>query len=80
MRSDLMIVIRDIIDERTLKPKKAAYKLGLTQSQVNYIQIGEIEKISIDILMKSLFRLGFRFRSFYQNKQLSIDVWSFKSH
>jgi len=73
-RSDLMIVIRDIIDEQNLTQKEAAEKLGLTQPRVSDLKNGKIEKFSIDLLMTCLFRIGFRFKPQYKNHELTIDV------
>lgn len=74
IRSDLMIAIRDIIDDHFLTPKDAIKKLGLTQSHIRSIQTGKIEKLSIDLLVTCLFRLGFRLKPFYRNHKLTIDV------
>jgi predicted XRE-type DNA-binding protein len=66
-RADLMSVIRDIVQENNWKQSEAAQKMGLTQPRVS-------NKFSIDLLMTCLFRLGYRFKPVYKNKQLTIDV------
>jgi len=73
-RSDLMIVIRDIIDDNSWTQNEAAQKLGLTQPRVSDLKNGKIEKFSIDLLMTCLFRVGYRFKPSYENHMLSMDV------
>ena len=73
-RADLMIVIRDIVKDNGWKQAEAAENLGLTQPRVSDLLNGKIEKFSIDLLMICLFRLGFRFKPAYENKQLTMTV------
>ncbi|CAG22292.1 helix-turn-helix domain-containing protein [Photobacterium profundum] len=73
-RSDLMIVIRDIINENGWEQKEAAEKLGLTQPRVSDLVRGKIEKFSIDLLMTCLFRIGFRFKPVYESHNLTMQV------
>ena len=73
-RADLMIVIRDIVKDNDWKQAEAAEQLGLTQPRVSDLLNGKIEKFSIDLLMTCLFRLGFRFKPAYENKQLTMTV------
>jgi len=73
-RSDLMIAIRDIIDEQGWTQVEAAEKLGLTQPRVSDLKKGKIEKFSIDLLMTCLFRVGFRFKPEYKNHKLTMAV------
>jgi len=73
-RADLMIVIRDIVKDNGWKQAEAAENLGLTQPRVSDLLNGKIEKFSIDLLMTCLFRLGFRFKPAYENKQLTMTV------
>ena len=49
-RSDLMIVLRDIIDNNGRSLKESAQYLGLTQSEIRDLKKGKIEKLSIDLL------------------------------
>ncbi len=73
-RADLMIVLRDIIDEKNWTQKEAAKHIGLTQPRVSNLKNGKIREFSIDLLMTCLQRLGFRFRTTYQNQTLTIDI------
>lgn len=73
-RADLMIVIRDIVDEKGWQQEKTAEILSLTQPRVSDLLNGKIEKFSIDLLMTCLFRLGFRFKPSYENHQLAMTV------
>ncbi len=66
-RADLMIVLRDIIEEKNWTQKEAAKHLGLTQPRVGNLKNGKIREFSIDLLMACLHRLGFRFRTTYQD-------------
>jgi|TARA_B110000208_G_scaffold106489_1_gene132087 predicted XRE-type DNA-binding protein len=73
-RADLMSVIRDIVQDNSWKQAEAAKRMGLTQPRVSNLLNGKIDKFSIDLLMTCLFRLGYRFKPLYKNKQLTIDV------
>jgi len=73
-RSDLMIVIRDIIDANQWKQKDAAKQLGLTQPRISDLKNGKIEKFSIDLLMNCLYRIGYRFKPQYKNNKLKMTV------
>ena len=73
-RADLMIVIRDIVQDHGWKQSEAAEKLDLSQPRVSDLLNGKIEKFSIDLLMTCLFRLGFRFKPSYENHQLTMSV------
>ena len=73
-RSDLMIAIRAIVEEKGWKQAEAAEHLGLTQPRVSDLLNGKIEKFSIDLLMTCLFRIGFRFKPQYKNHQLTMQV------
>lgn len=74
MRADLMITIRDIVEENKWKQSEAAKKLNLTQPRVSDLLNGKIEKFSIDLLMTCFYRIGYRFKPVYQNKTLSMEV------
>jgi len=73
-RSDLMIVIRDIIDDKGWKQKEAAKHLKLTQPRVSDLKNGRIEKFSIDLLMGCLYRIGYRFKPVYKKDSLKMVV------
>lgn len=73
-RSDLMLVIRDIIDSHGWTQTEAGQHLGLTQPRVSDLVNGRIEKFSIDKLMSCLYRVGFRFKPVYQNNTLTMTV------
>jgi predicted XRE-type DNA-binding protein len=73
-RGDLMITLRDIIDDKNWTQKEAAEALGLTQPRVSDLKNGKIEKFSIDLLMKCLYRVGFRFQPRYENHTLTMNV------
>ncbi len=60
--SDLMIAIRDIIDDKGWNLKEAAKYLGLTQSRIIDLKNGKIEKFSFDLLVKCLCQIDPRFK------------------
>ena len=74
IRADLMITIRDIVEEKGWKQAEAAKVLKMTQPRVSDLLQGKIEKFSIDLLMTCLHRVGYRFKPTYENNQLSIEV------
>src|SRR5690554_5846122 len=73
-RADLMIVIRDIVNDKGWKQAEAAEKLVLTQPRVSDLLNGKIDKFSIDLLMTCLYRLGYRFKPVYKEKKLTMLV------
>lgn len=73
-RADLMIAIRDIVNDKGWKQAEVAEKLALTQPRVSDLLNGKIDKFSIDLLMTCLYRLGFRFKPVYKNHKLSMMV------
>ena len=77
-RSDLMICLRDIINEKQWQQKEAAEHLGLTQPRVSDLVNGRIDKFSIDKLMACLYRVGFRFKPQYANHKLTMAVQAVK--
>ena len=65
-----MVVLRDIIDEKGWQQKQAAEHLGLTQHRVSDLKNGKIEKFSIALLIKCLYKIGFRFKSTDEQDEL----------
>jgi predicted XRE-type DNA-binding protein len=76
MLGDLMITIRDLINDKKWTQKKAATILGLTQSSVRNLKNGVLEEFSVDLLMACLYRAGFRFKARYENHILTMNVQS----
>lgn len=79
-RSDLMIVVRDIINAKNWSQADAAIQLGLTQPRVSDLVNGRIDKFSIDKLMTCLYRIGFRFKPSFSDDQLTMAVETVKEH
>lgn len=75
-RSDLMIVIRDIIKDKQWSQKQAAAIMKVSQPRVSDLVNGRIEKFSIDKLMAYLHRIGYRIKPRFENGDLSISVYS----
>ena len=73
-RSDLMIVIRDLINLKGWEQKVAGEHLGLSQPRVSDLVNGRIEKFSIDKLMNCLFKVGYRFKPTLVNEKLTMSV------
>lgn len=67
IRSDLMIAIRSIVEEKGWRQTEAAEHLGLTQPSVSDLLNGKIDKFSIDLLRTCLYRIGFRFKPHHKN-------------
>lgn len=61
-RSDLMIIIREMINDKGWDQTEAAKTLGLTKPRVSDLKNGKIGKFSIDHLMTCLHRIGYRVR------------------
>lgn len=73
-RADLMIAIRDIVNDKGWNQTETAENLSLTQPRVSDLLNGKIDKFSIDLLMTCLYRLGFRFKPIYKNHKLTMTV------
>ncbi len=63
IRSDLIIILRDILDDRGWKRKEAAEYLGLTPARISDLKNGKIEKFSVDFLVNCLCQIipGFKY-------------------
>jgi predicted XRE-type DNA-binding protein len=57
-RSDLMIQLTRIIEERGLTQQAAAKLLGVTQPRISDLMRGKIDRFSIDSLIEMLGRAG----------------------
>lgn len=73
-RADLMLVICDIVRENKWKQGEVTEKLELTQPRVSDLLNGKIEEFSVDMLITCLFRLGFRFKPTYKNREFTMMV------
>jgi predicted XRE-type DNA-binding protein len=73
-RAQMMIILRDMIDEQGWTQAEAAKYLGLTQPRVSDLKKGKIGKFSIDKLFSCLIRLGYQFQPHYRNSKLSMKV------
>ena len=60
IRSDLMIAIRKLIQERKLTQAEAARVFGVTQPRISNLVRGRIDLFSIDTLVDMLARAGVR--------------------
>ena len=58
IRSDLMIQLTNLIDDRGLTQKQAAEALGVTQPRISNLVRGRIDLFSIDTLVEMLTHLG----------------------
>ena len=73
-RSDLMIVIQDLINLKGWEQKDVGVHLGLSQPRVSDLVNGRLEKFSIDKLMNYLFKVGYRFKPTLKNEKLTMSV------
>jgi len=60
LRSDLMMQITDIIQERGLKQQEAAELLEISQPRVSALLKGKIDEFRLDMLVDIVHRLGLR--------------------
>lgn len=58
IRSDLMLALRRVIDERKLTQARAAALFGVSQPRVSDLVRGKIDRFSIDALVEMLGRAG----------------------
>ena len=58
IRSDLMITLNQLLEDRGLTQVKAARLLGVSQPRVSALRRGKLELFSIDALVEMLARLG----------------------
>ena len=58
IRSELMIAVMRLIDERGLTQEQAAELFGVTQPRVSDVVRGHIDKFTIDALVKMLASAG----------------------
>ena len=58
VRSDLMIAVRKLIEERKLTQSGAAKLMGVTQPRISDLVRGRIDLFSIDALVGMLARAG----------------------
>ena len=60
IRSDLMIALRKLIEDRRLTQAEAARVFGVTQPRISDLVRGRIDLFSIDTLVDMLARAGIR--------------------
>lgn len=58
IRSELMVEVRKLIEDRGLTQSEAAELLGVTQPRVSNLVRGKIDRFSIDSLVGMLARAG----------------------
>ena len=61
-RSDVMIAIREVIDNWKVTQAEAAKRLGITQPRLNHLVRWRIDKFSLDALMNLAGRAGLSVR------------------
>lgn len=60
IRSDLMVALRKLIEDRRLTQAEAARVFGVTQPRISDLVRGRIDLFSIDTLVDMLARAGIR--------------------
>ncbi len=66
-RSDLMLVMRQIFEDRGLSQADIMDVLGIPQPRVSELVRGKVDKFSSDKLIGYLAKLGFQFKPTYQS-------------
>jgi predicted XRE-type DNA-binding protein len=75
LRADIMIMIRDIIEQQGWTQNQAAKALKISQPRVSDIINGKIEKFTLDFLVSMLVALGFKARfNFGDIDSANIDI------
>ena len=75
LRTDITIMIRDIIERQGWTQQQAAKELSLSQPRVSDIMNGKIEKFTLDFLVTVLDSLGFKARfTFGDINSANIDI------
>ncbi len=57
-RSDLMIVLTDLIKQRRWTQAVAARAMGVTQPRISDLKHGKLDRFSLDMLVQMLCRAG----------------------
>lgn len=68
-RSDLMLVMRQIFEDRGLSQADIMDVLGIPQPRVSELVRGKVDKFSSDKLIGYLAKLGFQFKPTYQSSK-----------
>ena len=80
LRADIMIMIRDIIEQQEWTQTRAADELNISQPRVSDIINGKIDKFTLDFLVTMLSSLGFKARfTFGDIDNAHIDIRRVKS-
>jgi predicted XRE-type DNA-binding protein len=58
IRSELMIQLREFIEQEHLTQEEAARHMGVTQPRISDLVRGKIERFTIDMLINMLTRVG----------------------
>ena len=75
LKTDLTIMIRDIMESEGLTQKEFAEKVGLTQPRISDIVNGKIDKLTLDTLFSILDKLGFKSTFTYgSSEKASINI------
>jgi predicted XRE-type DNA-binding protein len=78
MKANMMIAVRDIIDQKGWIQADAAKNLGVSQPRISDLKKGKIDKFSADMLMNMLMKLDFKFLFHYQpeasDQELNISM------
>lgn len=75
MIADLIIMIRDIIEQQGWTQKEASEILAVNQDCISNIVSGQLDKLTLDILFSMLDKLGFRAEFTFGNlEEASIKI------
>ena len=75
LKTDLTIMIRDIIEQQGWSQMEAAEKLDVTQPRISNLINGKIDKFTLDMLFSMLDKLGYKAEFTFGNiDQASINI------
>jgi predicted XRE-type DNA-binding protein len=75
IKTEIIIMLREIIEQQSWTQKEAAEKLGVAQPLILDIVNGKIDKFTLDELFSMLEQLGFRANFTYGNiEEASIKI------
>lgn len=71
LRSQLMLVIKDVIKERGWTQQEAAKELGIHQPRVSDLTKGHLSEFSLDALVCMIQKLGYEVELTLKDKQVA---------
>lgn len=73
-RADLMLIIRNLIDDNEWTQKEAAKILGTSQPRISDLKKGMVSKFSLGMLIEFLVKLGYEFGMTNTNTKITLKL------